>query len=231
MKGRWGGVGRACAWWLVCKTTAELVHVSPLSPPGHWVIPSDTTHNIVLFSLHFSEQVHRNLWAAMPVLHSQHHGVNAVLSSTHCPCKAGSKSWIEQVNFCLHSPTLENMQVTFSYSYTWNTRGTQQTQQRAAPTYLLPAQEMKWGLEWVTRRDTCSTHPQDWLSHHTTRFLGTSQIYKQWQVLGLHVNVYLCRSMWQNIIQKQSLQPTLPQAGGQVTHSKSLNLSSLPIPH
>lgn len=190
------------------------------------------TQNVVLFSLRFSEQVHRNLWAAMLVSHSQHHGVNPMLPSTHRPCKAGSKSWTAQVNFCLHLPMLENMQVTFSYSYTWNTGGTQQiTQQRAAPMYLLPAQEMKWGLEWGTRRDTCSTHPQDWLSHHSTRSLGTSQIYNQWQVLGLHVNVYLHRSMCQNTIQKQPLQPTLPQAGGQVTHSKSLNLSSLPIPH
>lgn len=110
------------------------------------------THKAVLFSLHFSEQVHRNLWAAMPVSCSQDHGVNAVLSPTQCSFKPGSKSWTAQVNFCLHSPRLENTQVTFSYSFTWNTRGTQQTtQQRATPTYLLPAQKIKWGLEWGTK--------------------------------------------------------------------------------
>lgn len=130
-------------------------------------------HKVVLFSLNFSEQVHRNLWAAMPVSYSQHHGANTALSSTHCSCKPDSKSWTVQVNFCLYSPRLENMQVTFSYSYTLNIRGTQKiTQQRAAPMYLLPAQQ---GLEWGARKHTCSTYPQDWLSHHSTRSRGTAR--------------------------------------------------------
>lgn len=144
--------------------------------------------------------------------------------TAHCSLKPGSKLWTEvQVNFCLHSPRLENMQVIFSYSYTWNTSSTQQiTQQRAAPMYLLPAQEIKWGLEWRTKRIHAPPI-------HKTGFLTTvlaplgPDKFMMWQFLGLHVNVYLCRSMCPNIIQKQLLQPTFPQAGGQVTIRASIS--------
>lgn len=116
-----------------------------------WVLSHTFRYNTlkaVLFSLHFSEQVRKNLRAARPVPHSQHHRVNNTVIILNPLLMQTRQQTMNSAGEIL--PTITKAwKHTFSYSYTWNTRGTQQiTQQRAAPMYLLPAQEIKWGLEW-----------------------------------------------------------------------------------
>lgn len=147
------------------------------------------THKAVLFSLHFSEQVHKNLRAAMPAPHSQHHGENTVIilnpllvqtrqltmnsAGELLPTFTKARKHTGHILLFLH----------LEYK-----RHTANNTAKSSTNALTACTGNKVGLRMRDRRDTCCTQAAP-LIHKTgfltsTRSLGTSKIYDQWQVLG-----------------------------------------------